>query len=91
MYCFFVSIEFCLYNGKAVIQITTMSRHGGSRAGSGRKPKYVDYKGNPLPTKQIRVPEFITEADIQDLVYQKTKGSDDDEDLEDDTENIENH
>ncbi|MEM9805137.1 MAG: hypothetical protein AAF959_07635 [Cyanobacteria bacterium P01_D01_bin.56] len=51
-----------------------MSGHGGAREGSGRKSKYIDHEGNPLPTKQIRVPEFITEADIQELVYEKTKG-----------------
>ncbi|MEM8611443.1 MAG: hypothetical protein AAGF93_05445 [Cyanobacteria bacterium P01_H01_bin.105] len=50
-----------------------MSGHGGSREGSGRKSKYVDYEGNPLPTKRLSVPEQITEADIQELIYEKTK------------------
>jgi hypothetical protein len=53
----------------------TMS-HGGPREGSGRKPKYTDDKGEPLETKQIRVPKILTEQDIQRLVREKLKGKD---------------
>ena len=46
---------------------------GGPREGAGRKHKYVDAQGNPLPTKRVSIPEIITEAEIQKLVEKLTR------------------
>lgn len=50
--------------------------HGGAREGAGRPTKYTDCEGNPLKTKQMRVPEILTEKDIQDATNRKLKAND---------------
>jgi hypothetical protein len=50
--------------------------HGGARDNAGRKPKYVDNKGEGLETEVRKVPKILTEKDIQDAVLRKLEKSD---------------
>ena len=50
-----------------------MASHGGPRPNSGRKSKFTDDEGNPIKTKQARIPAILTDRDLEELARQKIR------------------